>query len=408
MKKENKKIPQIRFKGFDTEWKEEKLGDICDFSKGHGYSKKDLTSEGTPVYLYGQMYTNYKTSINSSNLFVHPQIGSVYSTGKEVILPGSGETPEDIARATAVLSKGIILGGDLNIVYPPKELSQIFLALSISYKKNRNKLAEQAQGATITHLHNTDISKLSIAYPCNSEQTKLGTLFSEIDSLITSTQKEYDKLAALKKCMLQKMFPKKGCFVPEIRFEGFTDNWEEKKLGEVTEQTAEFTDPGKENIELWSLTIKDGLTPKTERYIRDFLVLKDDNYKKIYPGEIAYNPMNMPLGAVGFNTSNKAVAVSGYYVTMKTKNCDAAYLKTWMKTKPALDLYKSNATGSLIEKQRVQYPTFSQIKTLFPTIAEQRKIGLYFQNLEHLILQQSTEIEKLKNLKKTLLRKMFV
>ena len=152
------------------------------------------------------------------------------------------------------------------------------------------------------------------------------------------------------------------------------------------EQTANFVNPNDDDIELWSLTVEDGLTPKSERYNREFLVKKKTNFKEVRPGDIVYNPMNMTLGAVGFNGMAKSVAVSGYYTTMvANKGYDSYYINTWLKSPQAISLYKTFATGSLKEKQRVQFPTLSIIPATFPEHDEQTKIGSYFEHLDHLI-----------------------
>lgn len=157
-------------------------------------------------------------------------------------------------------------------------------------------------------------------------------------------------------------------------------------MGEVFEQTTNFVNPDKGEIELWSLTVEDGLTPKSERYNREFLVKKNANFKKVRPGDIVYNPMNMTLGAVGYNGMLKNVAVSGCYITMFVKTgYDSYYINTWLKSPQALSLYKTFATGSLIEKQRVQFSTLSIIPTVFPEYEEQKRIGCYFNNLDSLI-----------------------
>ncbi|URJ37338.1 restriction endonuclease subunit S [Paenibacillus polymyxa] len=196
--------------------------------------------------------------------------------------------------------------------------------------------------------------------------------------------------------------------VPKIRFPGFTDAWEQRRLGEAFNQTSEYVNPQAEGIELWSLTVENGLTPKTDRYMRDFLVRKDDKYKVVRPNDIVYNPMNMTLGAIGYNNMSKTVAVSGYYITMEsTKIIDGYYIKTWMQGPQAINLYKMSATGSLIEKQRVQYPTFAEIKFTMPEINEQKKIGAFFRDINHLITLHQRKLNNVKSLKAGLLQKMF-
>ena len=204
------------------------------------------------------------------------------------------------------------------------------------------------------------------------------------------------------------MFPKKDEKKPEIRFAGFTDDWEQRKLGDVFEQTANIVNPNEEKIELWSLTVEDGLTSKTERYNREFLVKKDNNFKEVRPGDIVYNPMNMTLGAVGYNGMSKSVAVSGYYTTMiANEGYDSYYINTWLKGPQAISLYKIFATGSLIEKQRVQFSTLSIIPATFPNYEEQQKIGQYFSNLDHIITLHQRKCDEIKEIKKFMLKNMF-
>lgn len=177
-----------------------------------------------------------------------------------------------------------------------------------------------------------------------------------------------------------------------------TKAWEQRKLGEVFEQTTIFVNPNDEEIELWSLTVEDGLTPKSERYNRKFLVKKDTNFKEVRSGDIVYNPMNMTLGAVGYNEMAKSVAVSGYYTTMiANEGYDSYYINTWLKSPQAISLYKTFATGSLKEKQRVQFSTLSIIPATFPTYEEQEKIGIYFACLDRLITLHQRKSKLIKN-----------
>ncbi|WP_308618346.1 restriction endonuclease subunit S [uncultured Enterococcus sp.] len=195
---------------------------------------------------------------------------------------------------------------------------------------------------------------------------------------------------------------------PTIRFKGFDNDWEQRKLGEVFQQTVEYIDPKEAGLELWSVTVENGLTPKSERYNREFLVKKNDKFKAIHPDEIVYNPMNMTLGSIGFNNSGKDVAVSGYYVTMKlNEGFDTKYFATWLPSPNAINLYKLYATGSLIERQRVQFPTLSGIKTLMPSLNEQKQIGLFFKQLDTTTALHQQQLENLKKAKKGYLQKMF-
>lgn len=142
--------PQIRFKRFHGVWIPYTLGEMVTFSKGSGYSKTDLCKDGNPIILYGRMYTKYESVIDTVDTFVIPKNNSVYSTGGEVIIPGSGESPEDISVASTVKNAGVILGGDLNILkFDTKLYDPTFMAMAITYSPTRMQLSVFAQGKTI-------------------------------------------------------------------------------------------------------------------------------------------------------------------------------------------------------------------------------------------------------------------
>ena len=231
--KNGEKTPRIRFSGFTEDWEQRKLGEVAAFSKGCGYSKSDLKDSGIPVILYGRLYTNYETVIKEVDTFVDCIGGAVYSKGGEIITPSSGETSEDISIASVVEKSGILLSGDLNIIYPQNLLDSIFIAISISNGKPHKDMAKRAQGKSIVHLHNGDLAQIEIDYPSIDEQTRISSYFHSLDHLITLHQRKLEKLKIIKKSMLENLFPKNGENTPRIRFSGFTEDWEQRKLGEV-------------------------------------------------------------------------------------------------------------------------------------------------------------------------------
>ena len=204
--KNGSNVPEIRFKGFSDAWEQRKAVDIADYSKGNGYSKSDLTENGTPIILYGRLYTKYQFAIDEVDTFATPKDGSIYSQGNEVIIPASGETAEDIARASAVEKSGILLGGDLNILRPFNFINPLFLALTISNGEPQKELAKKAQGKSVVHIHNSDIQEVTVSFPTRAEQDRIVAVFRSLDNLITLHQRELEKLKNLKKACLEKMF----------------------------------------------------------------------------------------------------------------------------------------------------------------------------------------------------------
>ena len=201
-------VPEIRLDGFEGEWKVQSLKELARFSKGNGYTKSDLVNSGNEIILYGQLYTNYQTVISMVNTFVlETREKSVISKGGEVVVPASGESAEDISRASVIEKSGVIIGGDLNIIYPDEnKVDSIFLALTISNGSQQKELIKRAQGKSVVHLRNNDLEKVVLHYPSMEEQQAIGACFSNLDNLINSHQEKISQLEILKKKLLQNMF----------------------------------------------------------------------------------------------------------------------------------------------------------------------------------------------------------
>ena len=166
------------------------MGELCTFSKGHGYSKADIRDAGTPLILYGRLYTQFESRIEEVDTFAVEQDGSILSRGNEVIVPASGETAEDIAVASSVRRSGIILGGDLNVVTPTSKLDPDYTALAITYSKAHDDLAKRAQGKSVVHVHGNDIAEVEVSYPSESEQKRISSVVLHLDNLITLHQRK--------------------------------------------------------------------------------------------------------------------------------------------------------------------------------------------------------------------------
>lgn len=196
--------------------------------------------------------------------------------------------------------------------------------------------------------------------------------------------------------------------VPALRFKGYSDAWEKRKLGDIFYQVSFFVNPEDAKLELWSLTVAEGLTPKSIRYDRNFLVRKQDKFKVVHSEDFVYNPMNITLGALDQNKLLKSVAVSGYYTTMSiNRGFDGSFFKFLLSSPLMIRKYKNYATGSLLEKQRVQFSTFSIINIKAPKFDEQNKIGNFLIKLDHLIAATQRRIDALEQAKKALLQRLF-
>ncbi len=201
------KVPRIRFADFHGEWGQRKLGEVATFAKGKGYSKNNLIEYGYKIILYGKLYTNYETVIETIDTYVESDENAIRSHVGDVIVPASGETAEDIARASVIPHNGIILGGDLNIIETNKDvLDPNFLALSLSYGIAHKELSKYAQGKSVVHLHGADLKRTTISFPNLDEQKQIGNFFKQLDITITLYHKKLNELTAIKKVCLEKFF----------------------------------------------------------------------------------------------------------------------------------------------------------------------------------------------------------
>ena len=407
---DNEKKPALRFKGFTDPWEQRKLDEIANFSKGVGYSKNDLCEEGTPIILYGRLYTKYETSIFDVDTFVKGKAGSVYSKGGEVIVPASGETAEDISIASVVVKPGILLGGDLNIVSPTTEYDSAFLALTISSGAAHKYLSSLAQGKSVVHLHNADIQSVSAKFPTKREQEKIHLLFGKIDTLITLHQRKYEKLVNIKKSMLNKMFPQNGASVPEIRFKDFTDPWEQRKLGDVADIVGGGT-PSTNNPNYWDGDI-DWYAPAE---IAGQIYFDSSQRKITEQGYENSSAKMLPPGTVLF-TSRAGI---GKTAILSKKGCTNQGFQSIVPHNDELDSYfvfsrtdELKQYGELVGAGstfvEVSGKQMAAMNLKMPTtIEEQQTIGRFFKRLDTLITLHQRKLEKLQNIKKSCLEKMF-
>lgn len=383
--------PRLRFQGFTGEWEEKVLGENASFTKGSGYSKSDLTDSGFPIILYGRLYTQYENIIENVDTFVSCDENALKSLGNEVIVPASGETAEDIARASAVYQQDIILGGDLNIITPNENIASPFLALTLTNGKSNQELAKKAQGKSVVHLRNDDLRACKVSFPSLPEQTHLGLFFRRLDNQIAESRAVLEKSRQLKKAMLAKMFPANGEKIPKIRFKGFVGEWECRKLGELCTITT-----GKLDANAMTENGKyDFFTSGIKKY-------KIDHYAFIGPAiTIAGNGATvgyMHYADGYFNAYQRTYVLTGIQAN---RNFIFSEINQKLRNKIKQESRAGNIPYIVLDM-------LTELSIDIPTIEEQTAIGNFFRQLDETIALQSAEIEKLNQLKKGLLAAMLV
>lgn len=204
-KNKNPNVPNLRF-SYKGDWSKRKLNEICQFFKGNGLSKSDLSNEGFPCILYGELYTTYKNEVISDIISkTNTTLANPFlSRNNDLIIPGSGEDPIDIAVARAIYQNDIILGGDLNILRPKSNVSAAFLSYQLNGVR-RYDIAKKAQGKSIVHLHNSDLKEVLVSIPTYDEQLHIVELLTKIDEMIDAQIKIIDDLVLQKKYIISSL-----------------------------------------------------------------------------------------------------------------------------------------------------------------------------------------------------------
>jgi type I restriction enzyme S subunit len=396
-------------------WEQRKLTEFVEFFSGLTYTPNDVQENGTLV-LRSSNVSNGEV-VDADNIYVNPQVvnSENVKVGDIVVVVrnGSRSLIGKHAQIKAFMPNTVIGAFMTGIRSECPEFTNALL--------NTSRFEEEIamnMGATINQITGYMFSKMEFKVPCLDEQKKIGSYFANLDRLITLHQRKYDKLLNIKKSMLEKMFPKNGSNIPEIRFKGFTDPWEQRKLSEIATmharigwqnlRTSEFLDSG-DYMLITGTDFIDGAVNfdtchyvERERYEQDkhiqirngsILITKDGTL-----GKVAYiQGLTMPA------TLNAGV----FNVEIKDENeVDNRYLFQYLKAPFLMDYVDKKATGGTIK--HLNQNILVDFPVVLPHKAEQEKIGEYFLAIDHLITLHQRELEKLQNIKKSMLEKMFV
>ena len=260
----------------------------------------------------------------------------------------------------------------------------------------------------VPSLSKATINAVSTMTPDYEEQRLIGEYFSNLDHLITLHQKKFEQLTILKKYMLQKMFPQNGSDKPEIRFEGFTDDWEQRKFCDFTWDAGKRN---KENLNLvpYAITNEHGFIPQSEAH-DEFGYMKDTDrraYNIVEPNSFAYNPARINVGSLGYYEGTENVIVSSLYEVFKTAEyVDDRFLWHWLKSPELPKWIGKLQEGSV--RLYFYYDKLCECVLQMPSVEEQRKISKYLDSLDHLITLHQQKCDELRNAKKFMLQNMFI
>lgn len=404
--------PALRFKGFTDTWEQYKLGDLG-FFKSNGVDKLSKPNE-IPVNLlnYMDVYSRRKVSSKNANELMQVtakpcQLIENSVMKNDVFFTPTSETPEDIGRVyvieetlnNTVYSYHLMRFRPNQGTYYPN-----FPNYSLMTENVRKQFFLAAKGVQRYVISKTDFESIVDTIPEYKEQVKIGEFFRSIDQLITLNQLKYKQLINIKKALLDKMFPKNGEFVPQLRFKGFTDNWEQRKIGECFSERCESMPNG----ELISVTINEGVKKFSELNRHDNSNDDKSKYKKVCVGDLPYNSMRMWQGASGY-CPYEGIVSPAYTVLIPNLGIDSKCISYLFKRPDMIHCFQVNSQGITSDNWNLKYPKLSEIIiNISSNFEEQIKISELFSSFDSLITLHQRKYEKLVNIKKALLQKMFV
>ena len=409
--------PAIRFKGFSDTWEQRKLGEIGSVSMCRRIFKEQTSETGDiPFYKIGTFGADPDAFI-SRELFEEYKSKYPYPQKGDILISASGS----IGRTVEFAGNNEYFQ-DSNIVWlnHDERLSNPFLKCFYSVVKWAG-----IEGSTIKRLYNDNILNTVICMPSVPEQKRIGLFFENLDHLITLHQREYEKLHNIKKSMLEKMFPKNGSNVPEIRFKGFTEAWEQRKLGEVLislqNNTLSRADLSSEegiakNIHYGDILVKFGevIDVKTE----SLPMIGDETVIAKYKSSFLQNGDVIVADTAEDETVGKCTEIAGLSDEIVISGLHTIPYRPLQKYAPGYLGYYMNSPSyhnqllplmQGIKVTSISKTALQNTDILYPKSAtEQAAIGRYFRNLDNLITLHQRELEKLQNIKKSMLEKMFV
>ena len=408
--------PALRFKGFDEDWEQRKLGNIGQTYTGlSGKTKEDFGHGDASFITYMNVFSNPVANPNMIEPIEIDQKQNEVKVG-DVFFTTSSETPEEVGMTSVLLEKygKTYLNSFCFGFRPTEKFDNYFLAYMLRSHSVREKITLLAQGISRYNISKNKVMEITISVPTPEEQKCVGEYFRLLDTLITLHQRKYTKLVNIKKSMLEKMFPKNGEVVPEIRFAEFTDPWEQRKLGNIGQTYTGLSGKTKEDFGHGDAS-----------FITYMNVFSNPvaNPNMIEPIEIDQKQNEVKVGDVFFTTSSETpeeVGMTsvllekygktylnsfcfGFRPTEKFDNYFLAYMLRSHSVREKITLLAQGISRYNISKNKVMEITIS-----VPTPEEQKCVGEYFRLLDTLITLHQRKLEKLQHIKKACLEKMFV
>ena len=396
-------MPSIRFYGFDNDWEQRKLGELALFNP-----KDELPQTFEYVDLesvVGTEMLSHRTEVKSSAPSRAQRLAHTGDLFYQTVRPYQKnnylfEKPDN----NYVFSTGY--------AQMRPYVDGYFLLSLVQSERFVKVVLDNCTGTSYPAINANDLAEIEVAAPSNeSEAQKIGTIFRSIDNLITLHQRKVEKLTNVKKSMLEKMFPRNGSCYPEIRFKGFTEPWEQRKLGDVVKEITR-NDPESE-APIMMITANNGFIEQSERYAFNNAGESLKKYILLKKGELAYNhgaSKLRPYGSCFALTTAENARIPFVYHCFSAENQNAEFMSIELNgAEIENQLRKIVSSGARMDGLlNISFDEYTSVSVLLPGTGEQDRIADFFRHLDNLITLHQRELEKLQSIKKALLEKMFV
>ena len=398
--------PKIRFKGFTKDWEQRKLKEIADKvsekNKNNEFSEPFTNSAEQGIISQKDYFD--REIVNNENLdsyYIVRNDDFIYNPRISVTAPVGPINRNRLGR-NGVMSP-------LYTVFRTHDIDNLYLEFYFKTTKwHRFMKLNGDSGARFDRftISSTQFMEMPIPYPMLDEQRKMGEYFDSLDHLITLHQRKCEQTKKLKKYMLQKMFPQNGAKVPEIRFYGFTYDWEQRKFGELYSKVSEKNDlsfGADKIISVANMYFKEEVKESSDEYMRTYNVMR--------LGDIAFEgnkSKNYSHGRFVENTIGDGIVSHVFDVFRPTTSYDLLFWKYLINNEGVMGRIMARCTNASTMMTNLVASDFLKEKILVPSLKEQKKIGAYFDSLDHLITLHQRKCDELKKMKKYMLQNMFI
>lgn len=408
-------VPKIRFKGFSDDWEQRKLGEILVSLQNNTLSRAELSKEkgiaknihyGDILVKYGEVLDVSKEELSmiADEKVLNKYSASFLQNGDVIMADTAEDSTVGKCSEIAGLTDDVVISGLHTIPYRPKiKFASGYLGYYLNSNAYHQQLIPLMQGIKVTSVSKSAMQNTDIIYPkSEEEQGRIGAYLKGITRLITLHQHKCDEIIELKKHMLQKMFPQKGKKTPEIRFEGFTDDWEQCRLGDIFEEYSE-----KNHTELPVLTVIQGRgTVERGESDRNFMYDKSNlsGYKMVRKDDFI---VHLRSFEGGLEKASSNGIISPAYYTFHGENVDSRFYYLYFRSYEFIKRKLIVHVYGIRDGKSINVDGLKTIKIPYTSYKEQCRIGDYLERLDRLITLHQRKCDELKEVKKFMLQNMF-